>query len=124
LLLLLLLLLLGVAAARPPLFDVLLRVCRITCTRPHTRPQLDEGHDDFVAVMRYNSGDGQCEIRSHGLEKALYCRDFHSHVVVLGLNVVQWLEDNIFHCPVWQDGDCLRDAGGITVGDKGWGRLR
>ncbi len=78
-----------------------------------------------MAVRRYNSGDGQCEIRSHGLEKALYCRDFPSHVVVLGLNVVQWLEDNVFSFfHVWQDGDCLRDAGGITVGDKGWGRLR
>jgi hypothetical protein len=116
----LLLLLLGADAARLPLFDVLLRVRRITCTRPHTRPQLDEHHDDFVAARRFSSGNGQCSIRSHGLEKVLHGWDFPSRVTDLDVDVVQWLEDMVFDPPMWQDGECLRGAGG----GEGCGRLR
>ena len=57
---------------------MLLRVCCITCTRPHTRPQVNERDDAFVAVERYSEGNHYCRIRRHGLEKWLY--DFPSRV--------------------------------------------
>ena len=86
---------------------MLLRVCCITCTRPHTRPQLDERHDAFVAVERYSGGNGWCRICRHGLEKVLYSFTFRISDVD-----VKVLGDATFHCPVWRDGECLRGAGG------------
>ena len=86
---------------------MLLRVCRITCTRPHTRPQLDERHDAFVAVERPSTGNGWCRICRHGLEKVLY--SFPSRVADVD---VKGLSNQDFNCPVWRDGECLRGAGG------------
>ena len=104
--LLLLAMIRGQLLARPPLFDVLLRVRRVTCTRPHTRPQVNERDDAFVAVERYSGGDGVCRIRRHGLEKILM--SFPSSV---GDVDVMWLSDDKFSCPVWREGECLRGAG-------------
>jgi hypothetical protein len=47
-------------------------VCRITRTRPQTRPQLDERHDAFVAVKRRIIGNGWCLICRHGLATTCY----------------------------------------------------
>ena len=85
---------------------MLLRVCCITCTRPHTRPQVNERDDAFVAVERANS-NGWCNICRHGLEKSLL--DFTSRVADVD---VKGLPDRTFDCPVWRDGECLRGAGG------------
>jgi hypothetical protein len=92
------------------LFAVLLRVCRITCTRPHTRPQLDERHDAFVAVERGSGGNGFCRIRRHGLEKILYSSNFPSESRVADVDV-KGLRDWKFECPVWREGECLKGAG-------------
>ena len=97
----------GAAAARPPLFDVLLRVCCITCTRPHTRPQVNERDDAFVAVERACGGNGWCDMCRHGLEKLLM--SFPSRVADVD---VKGLGDGTFSCPLWRDGECLRGAGG------------
>ena len=113
--LLLLLLLMQMAMMRGQLlqgrryfnFDVLLRVCRITCTRPHTRPQVNERDDAFVAVERACGGNGWCDMCRHGLEKSLY--DFPSRVADVD---VKGLGNTTFWCPVWRDGECLRGAGG------------
>ena len=88
-------------------FDVLLRVCRITCTRPHTRPQVNERDDVFVAVERLDTGNGWCRICRHGLEKVLY--SFPSRVA--DVDVKRSGYDQTFNCPVWRDGECLRGAG-------------
>jgi hypothetical protein len=93
---------------------VLSRVCRITCTRPHTCPQLDEGHDAFVAVERADA-NCWCHICRHGLEKALYSypsgySDFPSSVADVDVKGLH--DDDTFNCPVWRDGECLRGAGG------------
>ena len=86
---------------------MLLCVCRITCTRPHTRPQVNERDDAFVAVERYSGGNGYCGICRHGLEKIMYV--FPSRVADVD---VKRLGDARFECPVWRDGECLRGAGG------------
>ncbi len=59
---------------------MLLRVCCITCTRPHTRPQVDERDDAFVAAELWNTGNGWCRILRHGLEKFMYSSNFPSRV--------------------------------------------
>ena len=88
---------------------MLLRVCRITCTRPHTRPQVNERDDAFVAVERRDTGNGWCRICRHGLEKVMYSISFPSRVADVD---VKGLSDGTFDCPVWRDGECLRGAGG------------
>ena len=88
-------------------FDVVLRVCCFTCTRPHTRPQVNERDDAFVAVERWSGGNGYCRIRRHGLVKIL--NSFPSRVADVD---VKGLPDRTFDCPVWRDGECLRGAGG------------
>ncbi len=92
-------------------------VCRITCTRPQTRPQVNERDDDFVAVERWSEGNSWCGICRHGLEKFMLSSDFPSLVADVD---VKEFGDETFYCPVWRDGECLRGAGG----GKGWGRLR
>ncbi len=77
---------------------MLLRVCRITCTRPHTRPQVNERDDAFVAVERSSGGNGWCHIRRHGLVKFLPY--FPSRVADVD---VKGLEDQTFRCPVWRE---------------------
>jgi hypothetical protein len=86
---------------------VLLRVCRITSTRPHTSPQLDQRHDAFVAVERYSGGNGWFRICRHGLEKVSY--SFTSSLADVD---VKGLSDQEFEAPVWREGQCLRGAGG------------
>ena len=88
---------------------MLLRVCCIRCTRPHTRPQVNERDDAFVAVARRDTGNGWCCICRHGLKKVMYTSDFPSRVADVD---VKGLEDRTFECPVWRDGECLRGAGG------------
>ena len=107
--LLLLAMIRGQLLARPPLFDVLLRVRRVTCTRPHTRPQVDERHDAFMALERAETGNGYCHIRRHGLSKSLSNSNFPSRVADVD---VKCLRDQTFLCPVWRDGECLKGAGG------------
>ena len=70
-----------------------------------------------MAARRFSSGDGQCSIRSQGLETVLHGWDFPSRVTDLDVDVVQWLGDMVFDPPMWQDGECLRGAGG---GDGVW----
>ena len=86
---------------------MLLRVCCITCTRPHTRPQVNERDDAFVAVERRSEGSGYCRICRHGLEKVML--DFPSRVADVD---VKRLSNSGFDCPVWRDGECLWGAGG------------
>ena len=88
---------------------MLLRVCCIMCTRPHTRPQVNERDDAFVAVERPSGGNGWCDICRHGLEKLMWSGDFPYCVADVD---VKWLRDTTFSCPVWRDGECLRGAGG------------
>ena len=109
LLLLLMVMIRGQLLARPPLFDVVLRMCRITCTRPHTRPQVNERDDAFVAVERWGGGSGWCRTCRHGLKKVMHTRNFPSRVADVD---VKGLVDETFDCPVWRDGECLRGAGG------------
>ena len=80
-------------------------VCCITCTRPHTRPQVNERDDAFVAVERADS-NGWCRICRHGLEKIMF--DFPCRVADVD---VKGLGNHTFQCPVWRDGECLRGAG-------------
>ena len=84
-------------------------MCCITCTRPHTRPQVNERDDAFVAVERWSTSYGWCRILRHGLEKSLWNSDFSSRVADVD---VKGLDDDTFLCPVWRDGECLRGAGG------------
>ena len=80
---------------------MLLRVCRITCTRPHTRPQVNERDDAFVAVERRGISNGWCNICRHGLEKILYSINFPSRVADVD---VKGLNDRTFESRVWRDG--------------------
>ena len=89
---------------------MLLRVYRIACTRPHTRPQVNERDDAFVAVEWYSRGNGWCRICRHGLEKVMYSSDFPSRVA--DVDVKRLRDDMRLFCPVWRDGECLRGAGG------------
>ncbi len=79
--------------AAPPLFDVLLRACPSTSS--HTRPQLREHDDAFVAVARSENGNGYCHIHRGGLEKGMY---MFPHTV--GDVDVKGLGDQKFRCPV------------------------
>jgi hypothetical protein len=74
----------------------------------HTRPQVDERHDAFMALERADTGNGYCHIRRHGLEKILRTSDFASRVADVD---VKWLDNRNFSCPVWREGECLRGAG-------------
>jgi hypothetical protein len=100
------------------LFDVLLRVCSITSIRAHSRPQLDECHDAFVAVERWIQGSGWCRIRRHGMERILHGSKFPSRATDVD---VKGLKYEGFSCPVYRDGDCATGAGGRGVGGRGKG---
>ncbi len=82
-----------------------------TCpsTSSHTRSQLREHDDAFVAVERSDS-NGWCQIRRGSQEKIMY--SFPSTVGdmdVKGLRDSPW--DFKFNCPVWREGDCGAGAG-------------
>ena len=93
---------------------MLLRACPSTSS--HTRPQLREHDDAFVAVERADS-NGWCRIRRRGQEKCTY------GVVpptVADVDVIlKGLGAGIITCPVWREGDCGAGAG--TVGGAGGG---
>ena len=82
---------------------MLLRACPSTSS--HTRPQLREHDDAFVAVERADS-NGWCRIRRGGLEKTVY-----SFPSTVGDVDVKRLNDQKFACPVWREGDCGAGAG-------------
>ena len=92
------------AMMRAQLFDVLLRACPSTSS--HTRPQLREHDDAFVAVERSETGAGWCGIRRGGQEKGMYnCPPTVRDVDVKGL------QDREIMCPGWREGDCGAGAG-------------
>ena len=83
---------------------MLLRACPSTSS--HTRPQLREHADAFVAVERSETGAGWCGIRRGGQEKGMYnCPPTVRDVDVKGL------QDREIMCPVWREGDCGAGAG-------------
>ena len=82
---------------------MLLRACPSTSS--HTRPQLREHDDAFVAVERSNS-NGWCHICRGGQEKGMY--RFPSTV---GDVDVKGLSNQKFFSPVWREGDCGAGAG-------------
>jgi len=82
---------------------VLLRACPSTSS--HTRPQLREHDDAFVAVARSDS-NGWCIICRGGQEKEVYV-----FPPTVGDVDVKALEDTKFSCPVWREGDCGAGAG-------------
>ena len=84
---------------------MLLRACPSTSS--HTRPQLREHDDAFVAVARSN-GSGWCNIFRGGQEKIMLSCDFPSTV---GDVDVKGLDDETFLCPVWREGDCGAGTG-------------
>ena len=92
------------AMMRAPLFHVLLRACPSTSS--HTRPQLREHDDAFVAVERARTGNGWCQICRGGQEKVMY-----SFPSTVGDVDVKGLSDRKFFCPVWREGDCGAGAG-------------
>ncbi len=85
---------------------MLLRAC--SSTSSHTRPQLREHDDAFVAVERSETGNGWCGIRRGGQEKVMYGSCFPSTV---GDVDVKGLGNRKFMCPVWREGDCGAGAG-------------
>ena len=82
---------------------MLLRACPSTSS--HTRPQLREHDDAFVAVERSNS-NGWCHICRGGQEKVMY-----SFPSTVGDVDVTGLNNRKFKCPVWREGDCGAGAG-------------
>ena len=82
---------------------MLLRACPSTSS--HTRPQLREHDDAFVAVER-SDGSGWCHICRGGQEKVMYV--FPSTV---GDVDMKGLDNRKFKCPVWREGDCGAGAG-------------
>ena len=85
---------------------MLLRACPPTGTSSHTRPQLREHDDAFVAVARSENGSGWCHICRDGQEKCMY-----SFPPTVGDVDVKGLYDQEFLCPVWREGDCGAGAG-------------
>ncbi len=87
---------------------MLLRACPSTSS--HTRPQLREHDDAFVAVERAETGGeifaGWCGIRRGGQEKSMY--SFPPTVRDVD---VKGLQDREITCPVWREGDCGAGAG-------------
>ena len=100
------------------MFDLLLRACPSTSS--HTRPQLREDDDAFVAVERSPGGNGWCHICRGGQEKCT----FGYFPPTVGDVDVKGLEDWKFVCPVWRDGDCGAGAGEGDVGGGGSFRAR
>jgi hypothetical protein len=84
----------------------LLRACPSTSS--HTRPQLREHDDAFVAVERWNEGNGWCRIRRGGQEKVIQSNRFPPTV---GDVDVKGSEDQKFDSLVWREGDCGAGAG-------------
>ena len=84
---------------------MLLRAC--PSTGSHTRPQLREHDDAFVAVARSDS-NGWCRICIGGQEKGAFGNSFHSTV---GDVDVKGLGNRKFNGPVWREGDCGAGAG-------------
>ena len=84
----------------------MLRACPSSSS--HTRPQLREHDDAFVAVDRSENGSGWCQIRRGGQEKVMYSSSFPPTV---GDVDVKGLGNQKFMCPVWREGDCGAGAG-------------
>jgi hypothetical protein len=81
----------------------------------HTRPQLPENDDAFVAVERYSAGLGWCHIRRGGQDK--YVPIFPPTVGDVDLKKFAGGE----MCPVWREGDCGAGAGGGSSAGGGGG---
>ena len=97
---------------------MLLRACPSASS--HTRPQLREHDDAFVAVERAEIGTGWCGICRGGQEKEVYCN--RSPLTVEDVDV-KGLEDAKFLCPVWPEG--VRDCGeGAGEGEGGGAAAR
>ncbi len=77
-------------------------------TSSHTRPQLREDDDAFVAVERGSGGNGWCRIRRDGQEKCT----FGNFPPTVGDVDVKGLSDQNFQCPVWREEGCGTGAGG------------
>jgi hypothetical protein len=91
----------------------MLRACPPTGTSSHTRPQLREHDDAFVAVERVDS-NGWCRICRGGQEKYMssFSRAFQFSPPLTVRDVdVKGLMDQKFACPVWREGDCGAGAG-------------
>ncbi len=86
---------------------MLLRAC--PSTRSHTRPQLREHDDAFVAVERSNS-NGWCFICRGGQEKLMTV--FPDSPTVGDVDVKGYgIYDQKCPCLVWREGDCGAGAG-------------
>ena len=83
---------------------MILRACPSSSS--HTRLQLREHDDAFVAMTRSETGNGWCHICRGGQEKGMY--SFPSSV---GDVDVKELGHQKFRCPVWREGDCGAGAG-------------
>ena len=87
---------------------MLLRACPSTSS--HTRPQLREHDDAFVAVARSINGNGWCHIHRGGQEMGMY--SFPPTVGDVDVNTQSnGCHDSKFRCPVWREGDCGAGAG-------------
>ena len=84
---------------------MLLRACPSTSS--HTRPQLREHDDAFVAVERSETGIGWCRICRGGQEKSVYVFP----PTVREVDVKGLRGNQKFFCPVWREGDCGAGAG-------------
>ncbi len=87
---------------------MLLRAC--SSTSSHTRPQLREDDDAFVAAERSETGNGWCQIRRGGQEKIAYDIDFPLTVGDMNVKGLVNLKF-IFPVTVWREGDCGAGAG-------------
>ena len=97
------------AMMRAQLFDVLLRACPSTSS--HSRPQLRENDDAFVAVDRCLTSNGWCNICRGGQEKVMYSFPSTVGEVDVILKGLYDVYDQKFKCPVWREGDCGAGAG-------------
>ena len=93
---------------------MLLRACPSTSS--HTRPQLLEHDDAFLAVERSETGTGWCGIRCGSQEK-----EVGRVPSTVGDVDVQGLDNRKFMCPVWREGDCGAGAGGRSRSWRGGG---
>ena len=82
----------------------MLRACPSTSS--HTRPQLREHDDAFVAVERAENGSGWSGICRGGQEKIISESPY-----TVGEVDVKRLTNRKFFCPVWREGDCSAGAG-------------
>ncbi len=87
-------------------------------TSSHTRPQLREHDDAFVAVERPSTHNILCRICRGGEEKFVYSQNFPPTVGDVDVERLESWMGQQFYCPLWREGDCGAGAGG---GSWSWG---